>query len=91
LLQANSFITDEPETTQGFTRTDHWRVPHRGRRHHDKHNKFYDELPSHVMDMPAEFYLSTVQRILRTMKSAQTSFTDPRPAVDIGKITDAPV
>ena len=31
---------------------------------HDKHNKFYDEYLA-VMDMPAEFYLSTVERIFK--------------------------
>ena len=34
---------------------------------HDKHNKFYDEYLA-VMDMPAEFYLSTVERIFKNVK-----------------------
>ena len=34
---------------------------------HDKHNKFYDEYLA-VMDMPAEFYLSTVERYLKNVK-----------------------
>ncbi len=56
----------------------------------DKHNKFYDEYLA-VMDMTAEFYLSTVERIFKNLEIAQNRFTvDGRP-VDIGKITDVAV
>lgn len=56
----------------------------------DKHNKFYDEYLS-VMDMTAEFYLSTVDRIFKKLEIAQNRFTvDGRP-VDIGKITDVAI
>jgi poly(3-hydroxybutyrate) depolymerase len=41
---------------------------------HDKHNKFYDEYLA-VMDMTAEFYLSTVERIFKGLEIAQNRFT----------------
>jgi len=56
----------------------------------DKHNKFYDEYLA-VMDMTAEFYLSTVERIFKNLEIAQNRFTvDGRP-IDIGKIRDVAV
>ncbi|MEL7183294.1 MAG: polyhydroxyalkanoate depolymerase, partial [Pseudomonadota bacterium] len=57
---------------------------------HDKHNKFYDEYLA-VMDMPAEFYLSTVERIFKGLEIAQNRFTVKGKPVDIGKITDVAV
>ena len=40
----------------------------------DKHNTFYDEYLA-VMDMTAEFYLSTVDRIFKKREIAQNQFT----------------
>ena len=57
---------------------------------HDKHNKFYDEYLA-VMDMPAEFYLSTVERIFKSREIAQNIFTVAGKQVDIGKITTVAV
>ena len=57
---------------------------------HDKHNIFYDEYLS-VMDMTAEFYLSTVERIFKAREIAQNQFTVAGHRVDIGKITDVAV
>ena len=57
---------------------------------HDKHNKFYDEYLA-VMDMPAEFYLSTVERIFKKREIATNSFTVAGRPVDISKITDVAV
>lgn len=57
---------------------------------HDKHNRFYDEYLA-VMDMPAEFYLSTVERIFKDREIAKNEFTINGKAVDIGKITDVAV
>ena len=51
---------------------------------HDKHNKFYDEYLA-VMDMTAEFYLSTVERIFKGLEIAQNRFTVDGKRVDIGK------
>lgn len=56
----------------------------------DKHNRFYDEYLS-VMDMTAEFYLSTVDRIFKKREIATNSFTVAGKHVDIGKITDVAV
>lgn len=57
---------------------------------HDRHNKFYDEYLA-VMDMPAEFYLSTVQRIFKNGEIANNKFVVNGKPVDIGKITSVAV
>jgi len=57
---------------------------------HDKHNKFYDEYLA-VMDMAAEFYLSTVERIFKNREIARNAFTVDGHQIDIGKITDVAV
>ncbi|MCR9126026.1 MAG: polyhydroxyalkanoate depolymerase [Rhodobacteraceae bacterium] len=56
----------------------------------DPHNRFYDEYLA-VMDMPAEFYLSTVERIFKEREIARNCFTVNGKAVDIGKITSVAV
>ncbi len=53
---------------------------------HDAHNRFYDEYLA-VMDMTAEFYLSTVDRIFKKREIARNVFTVNGHQVDIGKIT----
>jgi poly(3-hydroxybutyrate) depolymerase len=57
---------------------------------HDKHNKFYDEYLA-VMDMTAEFYLSTVERIFKKREIARNEFTVNGHKVDFGRITDVAV
>lgn len=57
---------------------------------HDAHNRFYDEYLA-VMDMPAEFYLSTVERIFKNREIARNGFKVNGKAVDIGAITDISV
>jgi poly(3-hydroxybutyrate) depolymerase len=57
---------------------------------HDKHNKFYDEYLA-VMDMTAEFYLTTVERIFKNREIARNIFTVDGKRVDIGKITTVAV
>jgi poly(3-hydroxybutyrate) depolymerase len=56
----------------------------------DQHNRFYDEYLA-VMDMTAEFYLSTVERIFKNREIALNAFTVNGKRVDIGKITDVAV
>ena len=56
----------------------------------DAHNRFYDEYLS-VMDMTAEFYLSTVERVFKKREIATNSFTVNGKHVDIGKITEVAV
>ena len=53
---------------------------------HDKHNKFYDEYLA-VMDMPAEFYLSTVERIFQNREIANNNFSINGKKIDFSKIT----
>ena len=57
---------------------------------HDAHNRFYDEYLA-VMDMTAEFYLSTVERTFKNREIARNVFTVKGHQVDIGKITDVAV
>ena len=57
---------------------------------HDKHNKFYDEYLA-VMDMPAEFYLSTVERIFQNREIANNNFSINCKKIDFSKITDVNV
>lgn len=57
---------------------------------HDAHNRFYDEYLA-VMDMTAEFYLSTVERVFKNREIAKNEFTVKGRHVDIGKITDVAV
>lgn len=57
---------------------------------HDSHNRFYDEYLA-VMDMTAEFYLSTVERIFKRRVIARNVFTVAGKQVDIGKITQVAV
>ncbi|MBF9035541.1 polyhydroxyalkanoate depolymerase [Rhodobacterales bacterium HKCCE2091] len=56
----------------------------------DKHNKFYDEYLA-VMDMTAEFYMSTVERIFKNREIARNAFVVDGKQVDIGKITTVAV
>ena len=56
----------------------------------DQHNRFYDEYLS-VMDMTAEFYLSTVERVFKDREIARNAFEVNGKRVDIGKITDVAV
>jgi poly(3-hydroxybutyrate) depolymerase len=53
---------------------------------HDAHNRFYDEYLA-VMDMTAEFYLSTVERIFKKREVARNAFVVDGHKVDLGAIT----
>ena len=60
---------------------------------HDKHNRFYrfyDEYLA-VMDMPAEFYLSTVERIFKAREIARNEFVVDGHKIDFGAITKVAV
>ncbi len=56
----------------------------------DKHNRFYDEYLA-VMDMTAEFYLSTVHRIFKERDIARNAFTIEGKPVDFSAISDVAV
>ena len=55
----------------------------------DRHNSFYDEYLA-VMDMTAEFYLSTVDRIFKKREIAQNQFTLDGHILDLNNIKDVP-
>ncbi len=57
---------------------------------HDRHNTFYDEYLA-VMDMPAEFYLSTVERVFKNREIANNAFVFKGEAVDITMINKTAV
>ncbi len=90
LLQLSSFISMNGEKhAKAFT--DQISRAARGEAsEHDKHNKFYDEYLA-VMDMTAEFYLSTVDRIFKNGEIAKNQFVVNGKKVDIGKITTVAV
>ncbi len=90
LLQLSSFISMNSETHTDAFKNQITRVAKGEAHEHDKHNKFYDEYLA-VMDMPAEFYLSTVDRIFKNGEIAKNVFTVKGKRVDIGKITTVAV
>ncbi len=57
---------------------------------HDRHNVFYDEYLA-VMDMTAEFYLTTVDRIFKSREIARNQFHLNGKKLDLGKITKTAV
>ena len=57
---------------------------------HDAHNRFYDEYLA-VMDMTAEFYLSTVERIFKNREIARNEFVVAGRKVDLRAITKVAV
>lgn len=86
LMQLASFISMNMEKhTKAFTDKIVMEAKGEGSEH-DHHNIFYDEYLA-VMDMTAEFYLSTVERIFKGLEIAQNRFEVEGKRVDIGKIT----
>ena len=85
-VQLTTFMSMNPKThTQAFV--DQIVAVAQGRAtEHDRHNRFYDEYLA-VMDMTAEFYLSTVKRIFKNREIAENRFTVKGRRVDIAKIT----
>ncbi|SFQ36973.1 poly(3-hydroxybutyrate) depolymerase [Roseivivax halotolerans] len=90
LLQLSSFMAMNADTHAQAFYDQIFRVASGEASDHDKHNKFYDEYLA-VMDMPAEFYLSTVERIFKNCEIAKNAFTVEGKHVDIGKITNVAV
>ena len=90
LLQLSSFMSMNAETHGQAFMDQIMRVMKGEASDHDKHNRFYDEYLA-VMDMPAEFYLSTVERIFKKGEIAGNSFTVNGRKVDIGAITTVAV
>ena len=85
LLQLASFMSMNSERHSQAFNDQIKRVAQGEASDHDPHNKFYDEYLA-VMDMSAEFYLSTVERIFKGLEIARNEFTINGRKVDIGKI-----
>lgn len=90
LLQLASFISMNAETHYKAFQDQILRVAKGEASDHDKHNAFYDEYLA-VMDMTAEFYLSTVERIFKNREIARNAFTVGGRPVDFSKITNVAV
>ncbi len=90
LLQLSSFMSMNSERhSQAFV-DQISRVVRAEASDNDPHNRFYDEYLA-VMDMPAEFYLSTVERVFKNREIAKNEFVVAGKTVDIGKITTVAV
>ncbi|MEO1140551.1 MAG: polyhydroxyalkanoate depolymerase, partial [Pseudomonadota bacterium] len=90
LLQLASFMSMNAERHSSAFSNQIARVAQGEASDRDPHNKFYDEYLA-VMDMPAEFYLSTVQRIFKAGEIARNAFVVNGHTVDIGAITSVAV
>lgn len=90
LLQLASFMSMNGETHAKAFSEQILRVANGSSGDHDKHNKFYDEYLA-VMDMTAEFYLSTVERVFKNREIAQNAFSLEGQPVDLSAITDVAV
>ena len=90
LLQLSSFVSMNAETHARAFSEQISRVAKDVAGDHDKHNKFYDEYLA-VMDMPAEFYLSTVERIFKERDIARNTFSVAGTPVDISAISTVAV
>lgn len=90
LLQLSSFMSMNLERHSKAFADQISRVAQGEASDHDPHNRFYDEYLA-VMDMTAEFYLSTVERIFKNREIARNEFVVNGHKVDIGKITDVAV
>ncbi len=90
LLQLASFISMNAERHKTAFQDQIMRASKGEAADHDAHNRFYDEYLS-VMDMTAEFYLSTVERVFKGREIADNAFIVDGHKVDIGAITDVAV
>jgi poly(3-hydroxybutyrate) depolymerase len=90
LLQLASFMSMNADRHARAFRDQILRVARAEASDHDPHNRFYDEYLA-VMDMTAEFYLSTVDRVFKRREIAKNEFVVGGQTVDIGKITKVAV
>ena len=90
LLQLSSFMSMNADRHAKAFNEQIMRVVRGEASDHDQHNKFYDEYLA-VMDMTAEFYLSTVDRVFKKREIARNEFVVDGHKVDIGKITTVAV
>ncbi len=90
LLQLQSFISMNGERHSKAFTDQILRVANGDASDHDAHNRFYDEYLA-VMDMTAEFYLSTVERIFKNREIALNEFVVNGKRVDMSAITKVAV
>jgi poly(3-hydroxybutyrate) depolymerase len=90
LLQLQSFLTMNAERHSKAFSEQVFRAARGEASDHDAHNRFYDEYLA-VMDMTAEFYLSTVERIFKNREIATNSFEVAGRKIDFGAITSVSV
>jgi len=90
LLQLASFMSMNSERHGKAFTNQIQRASKKEASDHDAHNRFYDEYLA-VMDMTAEFYLSTVERVFKSREIARNEFVVDGHKVDIGKITHVAV
>jgi len=90
LLQLTSFISMNLDRHATAFQEQILRVMNGEASDHDPHNRFYDEYLA-VMDMTAEFYLTTVERIFKAGEIAANEFVVDGHKVDMGKITNVAV
>ncbi|MBU3258670.1 polyhydroxyalkanoate depolymerase [Roseovarius sp. PS-C2] len=90
LLQLSSFISMNADRHAKAFSDQIMRVARGEASDRDPHNKFYDEYLA-VMDMTAEFYLSTVERIFKGLEIAKNEFVVNGHKVDMGAITSVAV
>ncbi|MBT3143603.1 polyhydroxyalkanoate depolymerase [Phaeobacter gallaeciensis] len=90
LLQLSSFMSMNGERHSKAFQDQIQRAMRGEASDHDAHNRFYDEYLA-VMDMTAEFYLSTVERVFKNCEIAKNEFTVKGHKIDIGKITSVAV
>lgn len=90
LLQLSGFISMNMDRHSKAFSDQVMAIAQGSAREHDAHNRFYDEYLA-VMDMTAEFYLSTVDRIFKSREIARNEFTVNGKKVDMGAITQVAV
>ena len=90
LLQLMSFMSMNGETHRKVFSDQITNTAQSEARDNDKHNQFYDEYLA-VMDMTAEFYLSTVDRIFKNREVARNAFYVNGVHADISQIKNVPV
>ncbi len=90
LLQLQSFMSMNADRHSKAFADQIMRVAQGRASDHDAHNRFYDEYLA-VMDMTAEFYLSTVERVFKNREIATNTFRVAGKRVDMGAITEVAV
>jgi poly(3-hydroxybutyrate) depolymerase len=90
LLQLQSFMSMNADRHSKAFSEQILRVARGEGRDNDAHNRFYDEYLA-VMDMTAEFYLSTVERIFKNREIAKNEFVVAGKKVDFAAITQVAV